>query len=685
MKSVVTVPSPRAVLYWLLALVTLVALLAYAATPPLLVPHGQPGRASTAWGAAALWQARGQPWFAIHSMADLVQGTGTLQRTAPHINRLNRPAPQWDAAQQLADTEPARRQIYTFDASSPIDASPTVAFTWPTLPAALRQLLDADGLGEARVDHLRGVRAREEGQAQGVFRRRAGVLGDIVRSIPLIVGAPAGGMSAAQRAFADENAGRDMAVYVGANDGMLHAFSAGTGQELFAYIPGALQPQLPILTDTSYRPRAWVDASASQRDVDLHGRWQTVLASGMGMGARGLFLLDITDPARFGQGAGALWEFTQYDDAAIGHLHAAPLLARLPAGEGDPAWPERTVAIVPSAINPLNGERAALFVLALDQRHGTPWQEGVTYFKISVAVTGTTLSPPAVVIGADGTTRHAYAGDLSGNLWHFDLLKKDSRRVFIARDAAGTAQPIAHAPHIVHGPGGGYLVIFGTGKMIEESDLLTSSFTVQSLYGIHDTPERAPRTVASRAALAERTLSGTGSYEITGEVLDYFLPNAKRGWYFDLIPGRDHGERAAESPVSSDGIVVFQTLLPGHPGMASIAGTPAGSVGRTYLVGALDGQAVDPLTGARRDARTGKLMAASVIQPLILITGAPEPGAPSPTGGITVARKVTLFGHDPGGSEPPLDIHVRRAAGRMGWREINNWQDLREAALRRGN
>lgn len=660
-----------------LCLAALASLLAYAAAPPLLVPYAQPARPPAAWGASAVWQARGQTWFAIRTMADLAQGTGTVQRTAFDAAQPGRPPALWDAALQLADTDPQQRQIFTRD--STVDAAlATVPFEWQALPAALRQLLNADGLGEQRTRYLRGERVLEIGQPQGLFRQRAGVLGPVVRSTPLIVPPPAPGASEAQRAFALENAQREMAVYVGANDGMLHAFSASSGLELFAYIPGALHAHLASLADPGYQPRAWVDASASQRDVELAGRWRTVLASGMGMGARGLFLLDVTDPSRFGQGGGALWEFTQDDDPAIGHLHAPPVLARLPAHEQADAWAGRPVALAPSGINPLDAGGGALFVLALDKPQAQPWELDVNYFRIAAGEGSGALSAPAAVIGPDGRVQHAYAGDLQGNLWHFDLVNRQSRRVFAARDAEGAPQPIAHAPHIVHGPGGGYLVIFGTGRLIEEADLLPASFAIQSLYAIHDVPGSEAAAVRSRAELAVRTLSGGATYEITGDILDYFAPGARRGWYLDFAPGQRDGERAAGSPVSLDGVVVFQTVLPAR---LDITGSPAS---RLYLIGALHGLAIDPVAGASRDARTGALTAASVLQPLILITGAEQAGARSPTGSVTVRRTLTLFRSDAAGPDPPLEIHVRRQAGRMGWREINNWQDLRDAALRQG-
>jgi type IV pilus assembly protein PilY1 len=87
--------------------------------------------------------------------------------------------------------------------------------------AAQQALLSLeDDLGEQRVAYLRGDRSLE-----GMpFRRRSSILGDAVHSTPVYVDTP------------DHRA----AIYLGANDGMLHAFDAVSGIELFAYVPDAL-------------------------------------------------------------------------------------------------------------------------------------------------------------------------------------------------------------------------------------------------------------------------------------------------------------------------------------------------------------------------------------------------------------------------------------------------------------
>src|SRR5690606_40054991 len=63
--------------------------------------------------------------------------------------------------------------------------------------------------------------------------------------------------------------GRPGVVYVGANDGMLHAFNADTGKEMWAYVPSMVLPHMKLLADSDYanRHRFFVDGRSEERRV----------------------------------------------------------------------------------------------------------------------------------------------------------------------------------------------------------------------------------------------------------------------------------------------------------------------------------------------------------------------------------------------------------------------------------
>ena len=648
------------------------------AAPQLSVPHGAPGRTGPA-GPSALWQGEAGSAFLIETTGDIPRASGTLQRRALEIAAdgaiMQGAVPAWDAALLLEQR--TARSIFT---AAPAGA--TVSFDWASLTPGVRALLDQpapgaapDGLGPARVAFLRGDRSREVGHPQAVFRQRPSLLGDIVGSTPLIVGAP-GLMSAGEghAAFREQFKARALAVYVGANDGMLHAFAAATGAELFAYVPAAVAAQLSALTDPAYVARPYVDGSPAQGDAMIGASWRTVLVSGMGMGARGLFALDITDPAHFTSGLQALWEFGTADDPAMGHVREAPLLAPIGASR-------RFYAIASSGINSLAAD-GALFLLAVDKPPAEKWKRGLNYVRIDTAGTdpakANALSAPALVFNGDGDARVAYAGDLQGNLWRFDLSAMTARRIFSARGADGVAQPISHAPRVVHAPGGGYLILFATGKLLEESDLLPSSFAQQSVYAIHDNPAAAADGVITRQQLAARTLApSAGGFVIKGASAVLSGPGAKRGWYFDFPNAGTSGERGASTPFSIAGAVAIASLLPGPA-------KEAGLTARLYLLDALTGFAYDGAAG-KADKATGQLAAIDATRALLMVDTGVSKGQRTPTGGVTVSRRVTLLSPRSLGGAAAANIEVRYPSGRLGWREVANWQELHKAAANASN
>src|SRR5690606_22756011 len=97
----------------------------------------------------------------------------------------------WDAADLIP--QHAARSIYTRNGAVP-GAGAGIEFLWDDLSGAQQAALDqnaegtTDGLGEDRLAWLRGDQDQEL-QAGGAFRDRSAVLGDIINSDPVFVGA----------------------------------------------------------------------------------------------------------------------------------------------------------------------------------------------------------------------------------------------------------------------------------------------------------------------------------------------------------------------------------------------------------------------------------------------------------------------------------------------------------------
>ncbi|WP_317705979.1 pilus assembly protein [Methylomarinovum caldicuralii] len=506
--------------------------------------------------------------------------------------------PNWDAGDVIDTQTPASRTILTISR----DSHDGIPFTW----SAIAGLSDTtqkdylnknasgapDGQGSDRVDFLRGS------DVSG-FRVRSSKLGDIVHSRPFYVGPPkAGFLDSSYASFASTYASRTPIVYVGANDGMLHGFDAATGEEKIAYVPGPVYKNLSRLTDSNYGQssvphRYFVDGSPMVADAKFSSGWKTVLAGGLNGGGQGYYALDVTDPANFSEANAAslvLWEFTDEDDADLGYTYNQPPLNFLTRQSAQIAKMNngKWALIVGNGYNNSEADghasttgHAVLFVLFLEGGTDGDWTDSGDYVKIDTGVGSTATpnglaTPMPVDTDGDGDIDIAYAGDLEGNLWKFDLTDTDpanwtTRKLFTAKDASNNPQPITTAPMVVPHPNGGYMVGFGTGKYLEHADLTDTS--PQTLYGIwDDQPGGGVTAVSGRSKLVEQTvltvktisgqdlrLTSNNSAAYSRNSSGAVSSSSDRGWFMDLP---DSGERVAYNPIARDQRFVFVTLVP---------------------------------------------------------------------------------------------------------------------------
>ncbi|QAU35237.1 PilC/PilY family type IV pilus protein [Janthinobacterium sp. 17J80-10] len=677
------------------------------AQSPLL--HGVTGTSAVALSSARL--AAGST-FLYQAGFESTRWSGTLKKFAISIagdgSVQFASIPVWEAGDILSGHTnvpalplPEQRKIYT---SLPGIGSAMVEFRWDKLADSQKALLDAspldgaaDGLGMQRLEFLRGGRTREIGQPQGIFRLRAGALGDIVNSNMIHVGAPAlEGSGADYLQFHEAHKSRTPAVYIGANDGMLHAFDAKDGVELFAFVPQSMFPALAQLSRPDYVHRPYVDGMIAVAEAQVQGKWKTVLAAGMGGGGQGVFALDVSDPADFGAGGGVLWEFTDRHDADMGNVVNIPLIARFRTKQSASVSEYRHFVAVASGVNNYLDDGyanalapAVLFLLSLDKDPADPWQLGVNYFKFSKPILDTALqnglSPPALVHGEDGAVRYAYAGDLQGNLWRFDFSgnapwskeNTGTTPLFVARDEQQRRQPITTRPQVVFAPGGGYVVLFGTGKFMEQADTDPVGFSSQSFYGIYDALQGG-YAVKERSQLASRTLSKAGEMlQFAGADFSYGTASAnKRGWYFDF-PGADStGERSVSNPMVESGRLIFNSLMP-------CAAPCLEGGGRSYVLEVLTGLPIGKNTSGMI-SRLGMLAA-----PALLETSATA-GNRNAFGKAVVKRKSAVIHAGSGGVKGSVAAgqgdadgglaNVGLPAMRFSWREILRWQELRMVA-----
>lgn len=352
------------------------------------------------------------------------------------------------------------------------------------------------------LDFIRGDDSRE---GMG-FRDRSSILGDIINANPVLVSAPQAvftlpGFSA----FKNANKNRAERIYVQANDGMVHAFDTANGSEVYAYVPSMLFPQLSRLTRVPYDHTFLADGQLTSADANITVNsvtaWKTLLAGGLGAGAKGLFVLDITNPnltaetafsdVSAGDDKKVLFEIhadrdgdpnTAGDnDDDLGYIHGNTAIALLP----DNKW----YVVSGNGYGSTNG-MAKLYLVELNSPYS------VTTIETDNTITDNGLSAPVLVDkDNDFKVDYAYAGDLKGNLWKFDLsdLTKPAIKLF----SSGIDQPITVFPEVGIHPtrtndgDKTFIVYVGSGSLLSrdlDSDL--DNTMQQSIYGIWDDPDR---------------------------------------------------------------------------------------------------------------------------------------------------------------------------------------------------
>jgi type IV pilus assembly protein PilY1 len=487
----------------------------------------------------------------------------------------------WHAADKLP--APAARNIMTYDSSGSTPA--LIAFKDPaSLSAAERAALGSTKAEQVQmIDYLRGDASNEQ-KNSGTFRNRDTALGDIVDSQPVYVGAPAANQfynesftgSDSYSTFASNKNNRTPLIYVAANDGMLHAFDASTGVETFAYLPAAVITQgISELADPDYGTTTAIehkffnDGEMTVADAYFGSAWHSVLVGTTGRGlARAVYALDVTNPASIK----LLWERSASDGKLnskyIGQMTGKPVIAQTASG----TWS----VLMGNGYNSTSGEAALL-------------QFDLTDGDLTVHATDTTgnngLAAPVVWIDSpsNGISTTAYAGDLQGRVWSFDLSSSSSTgtKLFTTSDGSNP-QPITAGMLAGKDPDTGNVwLFFGTGRYLDSGDLADTQ--VQSWYGLIVQSPADPTLVSNlaskgRSALVQReilaqTLGDPGASPpvlparaITATQNPSDLAG-KSGWYLNLqAPGAtgpvSEGERMVTPSQFQGNLLLGTTRIP---------------------------------------------------------------------------------------------------------------------------
>lgn len=509
---------------------------------------------------------------------------GTIDTNAPAA---------WQTDSTL--TRSSTRKIYTYDGDTARSLVKLDSNAWtsslPSLKAALRLSGEPDDtVALKRFNWLLGSSVDEN--VAGGMRIRKKLLGDVVNSDPAFAGAasqrynllPDEYGSASYAAYVAAKKTKTAALFVGANDGMLHAFNASTGAELFAYIPRGAYSKLAEVSKPGYVHQYLVDGPMYVGDVyfdsdndGVGGEWRTIVAGTLGYGGRGAYALDVTDALSAGGGEPEVIFDVSAEDSSVPYRN-------------DLGYSAGKILIVPTA----DGQWSAIFGNGTDSNNGIAKliaidvEDPTNYAAIDTEVASNGLSGAALLPGGTGVITHAYAGDLKGNMWKFDLTNDDMDRWSVAYngkpvikviDSDGVEQPITATPTLglnalkKVGTGANakssVMIYFGTGKYYESTDGTLK--TIQSIYGIADT-EAISLTKSNRTTkLHEKTIA---SESATSRVIaDDSTPASEvpevdwddqDGWFLDLkAPSKSAtGERVLSKPLLLFDRIILSTFIP---------------------------------------------------------------------------------------------------------------------------
>jgi type IV pilus assembly protein PilY1 len=495
------------------------------------------------------------------------------------------------------------------------------------------------GTAQSLVNYLRGdVTNYNTGAfprtASDLYRARASLLGDIVNAQPSYVRkspfsygdtgymaykacTEGTGSGCPVARFPDPTKPRSGTVYAASNDGMLHAFetdannnpyfqtggittastlddtftgnNAGNGAERWAYIPGAVLPEIHQLANEPYTHRYFTDGSPAVGDVCLTtpcasaDDWRTILVAGFNSGGRGYYALDITNPSA--TGVKALWEF--------GYTSSCVTVGALGVPVGGPYYGDCHVGL--SFGNPIitkiNGKWMVLVTSGYNNGSADGTGDGRGYLYFLDAATGqilhrlttgygTAAAPSGLAringwstnSAVDNTTLSVYGGDLDGNLWRFDTDYASGSNanylgvtlVAVAKDSLGNRQPITVKPELGETTTAPKqrIIMFATGKFLETSDK-TGPFTTQTIYALRDVPATTTSPVIADvrgSSVIERVFqAGTlpGTRTIAAGTAPVWTTDF--GWLLDLP---DSGERSNVDPQLQLGTLVVATNVP---------------------------------------------------------------------------------------------------------------------------
>lgn len=526
------------------------------------------------------------------------------------------------AANELPD--PDRRNVYTYIGANPGTPAALTATARAVVDAntaitdAMLQLASPTPSDPTRANLIEWIRGRDVrdqypvgppiGNDDRTERRRA--MGDPIHAQPAIV------------IYGGTTASRDIddaVAYVPTNDGFLHAVDVENGQELWSFIPQEfLGLQYDLFMNNVGPSKSYAldgEIQVLKFDVNSDGIVtsadgdRVILYFGMGRGGSGYYAVDVTDKAA----PAFMWRIGATELPGVGQTWSTPTIARVNIN-GATQNSQKLVLIMGGGYDTAQDgtgyavDSVGNRIFMVDALSGALlWSAGPSGADLNRTrmTHGIPASITVLDLNSDGFSDRMYAGDMSAQLWRFDItngnargnlitggviaslgshdetthLAVNNRRFYNAPDVAAIQEPGA-VPFLNVAIGSGY-----RGHPLNQ--------TIQDrFYSIRDLSGFVPLTQAQYDALPIITESTATLIDITSDVAPT-MPADAVGWRLSLNQpgGTWRGEKVLGEATTINNAVVFTTYTP-STGIPADPCAPTLGTNRAYAVKVRDGSPV---------------------------------------------------------------------------------------------
>ncbi len=437
------------------------------------------------------------------------------------------------------------RKIYTYLGSSPDLADSSNAFNTTNITPGMLGLLGGDTVGRDKlVQFVLGFDSYDDNGNGNTAEKRDWILGSFLHSRPLLV-----------------HYTTQSVIFAGANDGLLHAFDDGTGEELWGFVPPDLLNSLQALRADVVE--SFVDGSpkaylAYNADGSIN---RAILIFGERRGGDHYYALDVTNPAspRY------LWEISPSTTgfAELGQTWSAPNIAKVAYGTG-----EKWVAFIGGGydvnqdnepVTAPDSKGRALYVV--DVLTGSlVWR--YSYAENSEMKYSMPSDVAKVDTDGNGKIDRLYIGDIGGRLWRFDIGDPDTatwsaKIVFNSNPGASDHRKIFHPPEVtLEKDQGNYEMVFlGTG----DREHPKNTTVVNRLYGVKDKNLAAVLTENDIRDVTSDSLQDPNTPDVQkNQIMNELMTG--NGWYIKLQ--ENQGEKCLSSPLVIYKVAYYTTFTP---------------------------------------------------------------------------------------------------------------------------